>query len=489
MLNVKYIDLKKTSMDILVIPVCEDEAIHENRTLTALAKKAAAIRGFKGEKGDEAVFFSPDGIQAEQVVCMGLGKAEKLDAEALRTFAGKAVKYAMPRKPENLWIAAPSEKKTGLSPEQIAQALLEGAGLANYVFDEYKSEKKLEPLADITIRVQDAGPRKYAGLAARIDSICTGTHLARRWVSRPSNLKLPERYAASIVEEAKKAGLKITVLDEKELAEKNFGAMLAVGQGSAAPPRLVVLEYRAKGAKKTVALVGKGVTFDSGGIDIKPGAGMETMKMDMAGSAAVAATLITAARLKLKVNLVGLMPLVENMPSGTAIRPGDIITTYSGKTVEIGNTDAEGRLILCDALAYAAEQYKPDAIIDLATLTGACLIALGDRIAGVFSSDEALAALITDSGKNTGERCWTLPLPDDYREYLKSNFADINNMSNTRAGGAITAALFLSEFVKESRWAHIDIAGPAYVSKAEACCPPGGTGFGVRLLCDLLEKI
>lgn len=265
--------------------------------------------------------------------------------------------------------------------------------------------------------------------------------------------------------------------------------MLAVAAGSQSKPSLVVLEHNPKGAKKTVALIGKGVTFDSGGLNIKTGGSMSEMKSDMSGAAAVAATMIALARLKPKVNVIGAIPLVENMPSGKATRPGDIIRSYAGKTVEIGNTDAEGRLILIDAMAYVVKKYKPQTLIDLATLTGACVIALGEKIAAVFSNDDQLASSIVASGEKTHERCWQMPLPDDYKELLKSDFADINNISSTRWGGAITAALFLSEFAGDTHWAHIDIAGPAYSKKESAYCGPGGTGFGVRLLCDLIGKL
>jgi leucyl aminopeptidase len=247
--------------------------------------------------------------------------------------------------------------------------------------------------------------------------------------------------------------------------------------------------YAPKSAKKTIVLVGKGVTFDTGGINLKPSSGLNTMKIDMSGAAVVAATMIALSHLKPKYKVVGLLPLVENMPSGTATRPGDIIKSFAGKTVEVGNTDAEGRLILIDAMAYAIKKYKPHTLIDLATLTGACLVALGDKIAGVFSKDEALTEAIIASGSAAHERCWPLPLPDDYKELIKSDLADISNMPSSRYGGAITAALFLSEFVEDTRWAHIDIAGPVYSKKGSAYCGPGGTGFGVRLLCDLIDKL
>ncbi|MDH3798960.1 MAG: peptidase M17, partial [Desulfobacterales bacterium] len=234
---------------------------------------------------------------------------------------------------------------------------------------------------------------------------------------------------------------------------------------------------------------GKGVTFDSGGLNIKTGGSMAGMKADMSGAAVVAAAMITLARLKTKSHVIGAIPIVENMPSGKATRPGDIVRSYAGKTIEIGNTDAEGRLILIDAMAYVVKKHKPQVMIDLATLTGACVVALGEKIAGVFTPDDELAEAIIASGNKSHERCWQMPLPEDYKELLKSDFADLNNMASSRWGGAITAALFLSEFSGDTRWAHIDIAGPAYLKKGDAYCGPGGTGFGVRLLCDLIEKL
>jgi leucyl aminopeptidase len=288
---------------------------------------------------------------------------------------------------------------------------------------------------------------------------------------------------------AKKAGLKTTVFTEKTLRARGFGAMLAVGAGSENPPRLLVIEYAPKNAKKTLALVGKGVTFDSGGLNLKTTGGIGDMKIDMAGGAAVAGAMLAIARLKPRRRVVAAIPLVENMVSGNATRPGDIIRAYSGKTVEIGNTDAEGRLILADALAWVIEKYKPDTVIDMATLTGACVVALGEKYAAVFTPDDKLAGVLIDASERTHERCWRMPLPDDYRELLKSEMADINNMPATRWGGAVTAALFLKEFIGQTPWAHIDIAGPAYRKNGGDYCGPGGTGFGVRLLCDLLQRL
>ncbi len=488
MLHLTSVDITKTKIASLVIPVCEDKDIHENTIISALIKQAKKIKEFTGDKGDEVTFYHLKEVKADRVIFLGLGKLEKIDTESLREMAGKVTKKMIRKKLREVLIAVPSAQKIKLEMPPILESLLEGACLGNHLFDRYKNEKKYKPLKKINFLLKPGEAKKYKGLASRIAAICHGTILAREWVSTPPNDKKPESLTRSMVMLAKKENLNVTVLEEKSLKQKKFGAILAVAAGSQNKPRLVVLEFNPKKVKETIVLVGKGVTFDSGGINLKPSASLADMKSDMSGAAAVAATLITVAKLKPKINVIGVIPVVENMPSGNASRPGDIIKSYSGKTVEIGNTDAEGRLILIDAISFALKKYKPQILIDMATLTGACVVALGEKIAGVFSPDDKLAKDIIQSGKKTHERCWQMPLPEDYKELFKSDLADLNNIANTRYGGAITAALFLSEFVTDTRWAHIDIAGPAFSNKESAYCGPGGTGFGVRLLCDLLDK-
>jgi len=489
MLHLKSIDLKKVKVETLVIPVCEDSDIHDNKTLSSLTQKALKLKEFKGRKDDEVTFYDLPHVKVTRVVLLGIGKLEKVNLEALREMAGKTVKNCIKKDLFQVMIAVPSAKKIKLEIASVLIAMLEGASLGNHIFDSYKKEKKHKPLKQIHFLVKPDAGKKYGHLTSRVAKVCEGTILAREWVSTPPNDKKPERLTRSIASFARKENLKVTVLNEKALKQKKFGAILAVAAGSQNKPRMVVLEYSPKGAKKTVALVGKGVTFDSGGINLKPSAGLNDMKADMSGAAAVAATLITISKLKHHMKVVGVIPIVENMPSGDASRPGDIIKCYNGKTVEIGNTDAEGRLILIDAISYVVQKYKPEILIDVATLTGACVVALGEKIAGVFSFDDALAETILLSGKKTHERCWRMPLPDDYKEQLQSDIADIQNIGSTRWGGAITAALFLSEFVGDTRWAHIDIAGPAYIKKENAYCNSGGTGFGVRLLCDVMDNL
>ncbi|MGE5258100.1 MAG: leucyl aminopeptidase [Hyphomicrobiales bacterium] len=488
MLHLVSLDLTRQKIQALFIPVCDTKPIHADPAVVDLVNQALAIREFKGKKDQEVTLYRPAGCASERVVFRGVGKAECLDAEGLRRMAGKSVKRGIQLGLPRLWLAAPDPAAAGIEEAGMLRAMMEGAYLGNHVFDRYKQDKETKPLARIDLVVPATSAARYRRLPAEIRAICSGTLLAREWVDLPSNDKPPEHLAALIARQAKAQGLGVEVLDERELRRKNMGALLAVAAGSSNRPAMVILRHKAGSRRAPVVLVGKGVTFDSGGINLKTGEYLADMKGDMAGAAAVAAALITAARLNLKRHLIGVIPLVENMLSGRSTRPGDIVKTFAGKTVEIGNTDAEGRLILIDAMAYAEWRYKPEVLIDVATLTGACVVALGERIAGVFAKDEALQADIVASGRRTHERCWPMPLPEDYRELLKSSYADISNMPSTRYGAAISAALFLSEFVGKTRWAHIDIAGPAFHKKEDAYCGPGGTGFGVRLLMDWLTN-
>jgi leucyl aminopeptidase len=418
----------------------------------------------------------------------GLGKIAELELETLREAAGKCVHRCIDSRLSSLTVVAPQAENMKLGNASVVKALMEGACLANHVFLKYKREKKKKIVQRIAVMVDAAAAPKLKGLAARVSTVCEGTKMARDWVNIPSNDKPPVQFAQTVLTQVRKYQLAHRLLTEKELRQKKFGALLAVAAGSRNKPCLLILDHNPGQSKETIALVGKGVTFDSGGLNIKTGPSMAQMKADMSGAAAVAATLITAARLRQRKRIVGLIPLVENMISGKATRPGDIVRSYAGKTIEIGNTDAEGRLILGDAIAFAVQTYQPDLLIDMATLTGACLMALGEKIAGLFTHDDQLARAVLECAESTHERCWRLPLPEDYRELLKSDYADINNLPSTRWGGAITAALFLSEFAEGTRWAHIDIAGPAFWKKGNSYGNPGGTGFGVRLLTEFLEQ-
>ena len=489
MLRLTSIDLAKLKTDILAIAVCEDKDIHDDPVIEAVVRNALKLKEFNAKKSEFVTLYDLPGIKSQRVILWGLGVHEKIDREALRSMAGQTVKHCIKTQLANLSIAVPDASRIEMEMSDVLEALLEGAYLGNHLFNKFKSEKKTKALKQIHFRLTQSVTKKMRHLSSKVAAICEGTAQAKDWVNTPSNEKTPEKFTRSIVTLAKKQRLKVQVLNESQLKQKKFGALLAVAAGSQSKPNLVILEHKVPGAKKTLALVGKGVTFDSGGLNIKTGSSMSDMKSDMSGAAAVAATLIATAKLKPKINIIGAIPIVENMPSGKATRPGDIIRTYAGKTVEIGNTDAEGRLILIDTISYVIKKYKPKMLIDLATLTGACVVALGDKIAGVFSNDDDLAAHILAAGEKTHERCWRMPLPEDYKELLKSHFADMNNISSSRTGGAITAALFISEFATDISWAHLDIAGPAYLKSESAYCGPGATGFGVRLLSEMIEKV
>ncbi len=488
MLKLSTLDPVKSKCKALAIPVAEDKNLHHDHAINTLIKQVKGYKEFKGAEGDVIVYHEPQQINARRVILVGVGKTAGIDFEKLRIMGGRSVKKAIALDLTDIAILVPTTKALKLKPEDTITALGEGARLANHLFDKYKKPKH-PALKQIKLVVAKSAGTKYRALPGRINTICKGTLLARDWINIPANDKPPAVFARKIKQAAQKAGVKVEIKDEQWLKKNHFNTMLAVAQGSRNRPRLVVLKHQPKGAKKSVVLVGKGVTFDSGGLNLKPTGSIETMKCDMSGAAAMAATLITAAQCNLNINLVGVLPVVENMPSGNAFRPGDIIKTWAGKTVEIGNTDAEGRLILIDAMAWAIDTFAPQVTIDMATLTGACMVALGEHIAGVFTSDNSLADALTQAGEYTHERCWRLPLPEDYKEQLKSDVADTGNISSGRWGGAITAALFLSEFAKNTRWAHIDIAGPAFLKKGSAYGEAGGTGFGVRLLHRFLETL
>jgi leucyl aminopeptidase len=489
MLHVKTLDPVAAGTDLLVVPVCEDEELYAHPVFSSMVARARKFEEFNGEAEDELILFDPPGVQARRALLVGLGPIAKLDRERLRCFSGRAVKRALQKKLKDVTFIIPDLSAAGLDSKASAAAMMEGACLAHANPGRYQTGKKKKALQRIDYLVPPDAHKDLKHVQEVVEEICGGTLLAREWVNLPPNDKQPAAFARLIARTARKKGLKAEVFGKKELVQKKFGAILAVGSASSGTPALVVIDYSPRGVSKTVVLVGKGVTFDSGGLNLKPSKSLSMMKSDMAGAAAVSAVMLAAARLKPKLRLIALLPLAENMLSGSATRPGDIIRTYSGKTVEIGNTDAEGRLILADAIAYAREKYRPDLVIDMATLTGACVTALGEGIAGLFANDDAIAGALLRAAEKTHERCWRMPLPEDYRELLKSELADINNMPSSRSGGAISAALFLSEFVGDTPWAHIDIAGTAFHKKGNDYCGPGATGFGVRLLCEVLQDL
>ncbi|MEM4359244.1 MAG: leucyl aminopeptidase [Candidatus Bilamarchaeaceae archaeon] len=402
---------------------------------------------------------------------VSLGPKEEFEPDYLRRAAGTAIRFSKVMKKTDIGFFVPDIA-------HAAKLLTEGALLADFKFLKLKTKIEEKSINSLTlVSKKDVSEEVRIG---RILAECQ--NYARELGEQPANIMTPKAIAAQALALARKYNLHAKVFDESALRKAGMNALLAVARGSVEEPRFVVLEY--KGAKKPFcAVVGKGVTFDSGGISLKPSAKMHEMKYDKSGALAALAVIRAVAELKLPIRIMALLPLAENMPSGTAQHPGDIWTAYNGKTIEVLNTDAEGRLILADALAYAAEQ-KPDAIIDLATLTGAIIVALGRHAIGMFSNDEQLAKLFQESGHATCERVWPFPLWKEYSEMMKSDYADIKNISDTGEAGSITGAVFLKEFVGDAKWVHLDIAGVANITTSHPYLEKGASGIGVRLLTE-----
>ena len=440
-------------------------------------KKTLAGLNFKGEAESTILLHGAK----RAVLVVGLGDAKKLTMPILRKSAAAAGRAcaSFPSAVATLGDTV----ATVLDPKEVATALYEGFTLGTYSYDVYKKSNKKD-LKKITI----SDVTKPATVAAfkRANAVCEGVLWAREAINTPPNEKAPKVFAANVQKLFKSTSVKVVVLDEPAIRKKKMAGVIAVGQGSENRPRFVRLTYRAAGAKKTLALVGKGVVFDSGGLSIKVGDGMSSMKCDMSGAAAVAGAMKAIAAIKPKVNVEGYIPLVENMPSGSAYRVDDIISYRNGVTVEVQNTDAEGRLILADALIEASEA-KPNAIVDLATLTGSCVIALGELIAAAMSNDDKFRSKVLEASERAGERFWPMPLPEDYRRLIDTPVANVSN-AGPRWGGSLTAGLFLKEFVGSTDWCHLDIAGPAFLDKTDGENTEGGTGFGIRTLVQLAES-
>ncbi|MEZ5936651.1 MAG: leucyl aminopeptidase [Hyphomonadaceae bacterium] len=445
-------------------------------------EKAAAAARFKGSAGQVIEMLVPEWSDADRVLVAGLGKGDKLNDLAWQKAGAALVKRLLVSGAKSLSIVG--------APDKLAAAQLAfGARLAAYRFDEYRPNLKAErkpTLGSVSIVVESAASARHE--FARLSARAEGVEMARTLVSEPPNMLNPETYAKRI-EELAELGLEIEVLDVPAMKKLGMGALLGVGQGSVSESRLCILKWNGAKDKKSapLALVGKGVTFDTGGISLKPGAKMDEMKGDMGGSAAVVGTMVALARRKAKANVVGLVGLVENMPDGKAQRPGDIVTSGAGKTIEILNTDAEGRLVLADVLWHAQKKFNPKAVIDLATLTGAIIVSLGHEHAGLFSNNDELAEKITTAGKSAGEPVWRLPLGPGYDKQIDSEVADMKNIGAGNAG-SITAAQFLQRFIDDDRpWAHLDIAGTAWKpGQGDPMEPTWATGWGVRVLDQLV---
>ena len=453
--------------------------------------RAIKASTFKGKKGQTLTLMTPPGTRLDRVVLAGLGKPADMDAKRAEGIGGGLYAALAKRVDGTVEVTVDALKEAKMGGGDIAAHMAYGARLRSYRFDKYRTKEKKSAKPTLKgMKFLCAEPTAARKAYGPLDKVADGVFFTRDLVSEPANVIYPATLAAE-AKKLKDLGVKIDVLDEKKMKALGMGALLGVAQGSANKPYLVVMHWQGgpkTGAKaKPVAFVGKGVTFDTGGISIKPSGGMEDMKWDMGGSGVVIGLMKALAGRKAKVNAVGVVGLVENMPSGTAQRPGDIVTSMSGQTIEVLNTDAEGRLVLADALHYTNDRFKPRFMVDLATLTGAIIVALGHDIAGLFSNDDKLSEQLTAAGKAEGEEVWRLPMNDAFDKMINSDAADMQNIGQNRAAGSITAAQFLQRFVGKTPWAHLDIAGVTWVSKDRPTAPKGGTGFGVRLLDRLVR--
>ena len=445
-------------------------------------KKAIRESKFEGRSDESITILNGE---PRKVTLIGLGKADAVTHRGVRAAVTAAGRTAKKHRDARIALFLP-DTLPRMDANATALALADALAQSDYKYDPYITVKKDQKRIDIhgTVIAPEADAKR---LTAEAGALAEAVETVRNLGNAPANLMTPAELASRAEQVCKRVGVKCTVYGKREIARMKMGGLLAVNRGSDEEPRFVVMEYAPRKAKKHVALVGKGITFDSGGISIKPAEKMEEMKFDMCGAAAVVGIIEAAAKLALPVKITAVFAATENLPSGSAYKPGEIITMMNGKTVEIVNTDAEGRMVLGDALHYVS-QLKPDHVIDYATLTGACVVALASEAAGLFSSDDELARKLIESGERVGERLWRLPAWDEYKELIRSEWADMKN-SGGRWGGAITAAVFLKEFVDCSSWAHLDIAGTAYAESENAREARGATGAGVRVTIDFLQSL
>jgi leucyl aminopeptidase len=442
----------------------------------------------KGKLNEITLLHSLGKLPADRIVIAGLGKKNELNTNKVRGAVAETCRYLRGKGVTSIATIPQGDGINGIKNDEAVRAVTEGALLGLYAFRKHitKKENSFGEVKELTIVGREK--RQVEKAIERGKILAEAANWARDMVNEPANFMTPGNMAEAARELARKYGLKVEVFEKEKMKELGMGGLLGVSQGSQQPPRFIILSYKGRDSDEIdLALAGKGITFDSGGIDIKPSDSMEDMKGDMAGGASVMATLMALAQLKPKINVTALVPATENLPSGTAMKPGDIITAMNGKTIEVANTDAEGRLILADALSYA-KKTGAKAIIDVATLTGACHVALGSLCSGAFTNNQVLADKVIAAGNETGELMWQLPMYDEYKEQLKSDVADIKNIGN-RWGGAITGAKFLEEFVDKTPWVHLDIAGTYYTDKEKGYITKGGTGVPVRTLVNLILKI
>jgi len=493
-ITVKTGNMETLRTDAAVVMIIEGEklgpvAARVDKALGGTVQKLLKRGDLNAKAGSVGMHYPEGRLAAERLIVAGLGKRADLTAERIRLAAGKAAVAARGAGAKNLAIAFDGDM---LAPLEAGQALAEGCALGLYRFVKYKTYKTKEKdngkgeIASVTVLTEQASANKALAAGVRTgELIAASASLARDMVNAPPADMTPAAIAGIAKGLGRKHRLKVQVLERSRMRKLGMGALLGVASGSIQPPKFIIVEHRGGGKRPFIALVGKTITFDSGGISIKPSENMDKMKDDMSGGAAVLGAIANAAALKLPLNIVALLPATENMPSGSAYKPGDVLRTMSGQTIEILNTDAEGRLILADALAYAC-RYKPAVIVDIATLTGACRVALGQEASGMLGTSDRFKQKIREAGDKTGERVWELPLWDGYCDLIKSDIADMKNAGG-RDGSVITAACLLSKFVQKHPWVHLDIAATAWTDKDRPYTPKGATGIGVRLLTQFLR--
>ncbi|MCL4425950.1 MAG: leucyl aminopeptidase [Firmicutes bacterium] len=491
-LSVRGGDIIETAADTIIINLFAGVTVPGGATGVVDKALGGAIQGlaadgeFKGELNELAVLHPRGGITARRVIVVGLGQAEELNLDRVRQAAGTAAKEARKKNAQVVASIVHGSGIGGLDSELAAAALVEGTLLGLYQFQGAKSKAEDQGIKQLLLVEKDEARLEAVRRGARVgQTLAEATNLARDITNQPANLMIPEKMALLAQEMARREGLTVTVLDEQEMEKKGMGALLGVARGSQEPPRLIVLRYQASPpTSKTVALVGKGLTFDSGGISLKAREGLENMKMDKAGGAAVLAAMQAIARLKPAINVLGIIAATENMPGGRAQKPGDVVRAMDGKTIEIISTDAEGRLILADAVTYARE-LNANLIVDVATLTGAVRTALGTQAAAIIANNQSLVQEVVAAGERAGERFWPLPTYPEYKEQYKSQVADIKNVGGS-AAGTITGGLIIGEFAGTTPWAHLDIAGVAWGERELPYQPKGATGFSVRTLVNMV---
>lgn len=491
-------DVEGYASELIILPLFESDKLpqelkHLNQALKGELSELYRARIFRGKWNEVEFLPSLGHLTAKRLMLFGLGKKDDFTADRLRRAASLTARQARANKTKSYATLLHTVEMKQTTVEERARIIAEGTVLGTYQFNTYKTAERDKQGVEKVVFLEEnnkrsADIRRGADTGMKIADVVNAT---KELVNMPASIVTPQYLADEAKKKGKEYGFKVTILDRKDMRKQGMNGIVAVGQGSSQEPKFVILEYSPKDAKKTIALAGKGITFDTGGLNLKATGYIEDMKSDMAGAAAVLGTVCLAAHFKIPIRIVAGLACAENMPDGNAQRPSDIVTAHNGKTIEVANTDAEGRLVLADALSYLEKTYKPDAMVDVATLTGACIIALGNVCAGVVGTDRKLLDTLRDAGTTTHERVWEMPFWDDYKDMVKGEWADVVSISKSgkMSPGMIFGGAFLNQFVEKTPWAHVDIAGTAFIQENRDYAVKGATGYGVRLMLETLQRI